>query len=474
MFAITIPYLSSIVLALIISFFISYRLKKIFTKKLQHIAKSMTGLIGLTTQLKNSNSDISQSSLDQSAAIQESAAASDEIFSMAKNNQEKTASIAQKVSDTLSGTIRGRDFISALNELIEDINQSNRKLTQQIENSNNRFSDILNILSDIGQKTSVIHEIVFQTKLLSFNASVEAARAGEHGKGFAVVAQEIGNLANMSGKSAQEIEAIINDSTLKVKEILAESEKRSQEIIEESLQTIKLGLEKSDDTKTAFEQIAEQIESVSSDIHSVTEATLEQTKGVEEISHALNHLSEITQRNSLISQQITQSVSILSSMISEFDSEILQLLNQYSSGSSNQKIDQIPWGTQYHIGVEAMDKEHEILIKKINILIEAMNTDNFTIIERDFSDLLDYVVEHFEDEELFLQEINYPQYASHKKIHENLVNNMRDFGKKISERDLDKRELSSFLQNWLITHILGVDMKYADFFNKDSGIEKIA
>src|SRR5690606_24854923 len=128
----------------------------------------------------------------------------------------------------LTSTIRGRDFISSLNGLIDEINQTNMKLTRQIENSNEKFSDILSILSDIGQKTSVIHEIVFQTKLLSFNASVEAARAGEHGKGFAVVAQEIGNLANMSGKSAEEIESIINDSTKKVKDMLTDSQNRSQ------------------------------------------------------------------------------------------------------------------------------------------------------------------------------------------------------------------------------------------------------
>ena len=40
-----------------------------------------------------------------------------------------------------------------------------------------------------GRGIAVINDIVFQTKLLSFNASVEAARAGESGKGFAVVAE---------------------------------------------------------------------------------------------------------------------------------------------------------------------------------------------------------------------------------------------------------------------------------------------
>ena len=49
---------------------------------------------------------------------------------------------------------------------------------------------VLEIIKTIEDKTKVINDIVFQTKLLSFNASVEAARAGEAGKGFAVVASK--------------------------------------------------------------------------------------------------------------------------------------------------------------------------------------------------------------------------------------------------------------------------------------------
>ena len=60
-------------------------------------------------------------------------------------------------------------------------------------------------MEQIKDKVNIINDIVFQTKLLSFNASVEAARAGENGKGFAVVAEEVGNLASVSGKAANEI-----------------------------------------------------------------------------------------------------------------------------------------------------------------------------------------------------------------------------------------------------------------------------
>lgn len=66
----------------------------------------------------------------------------------------------------------------------------------------------------------MINEIVFQTKLLSFNATVEAARAGENGKGFSVVAVEIGKLEQISGNAAKEISELLYNSTKPVSETI--------------------------------------------------------------------------------------------------------------------------------------------------------------------------------------------------------------------------------------------------------------
>ena len=72
-------------------------------------------------------------------------------------------------------------------------------------------------------KNEVMNSIAFKTQLLSFNASIEAARAGQYGKGFAVVAQEVGKLAEMSGRAAIEINKSIQETVKQVKKITSES-----------------------------------------------------------------------------------------------------------------------------------------------------------------------------------------------------------------------------------------------------------
>ena len=113
---------------------------------------------------------------------------------------------------------------------IEGISESNGEIMKEVSNNNSELQTISELIKDIEEKTKVINDIVFQTKLLSFNASVEAARAGEHGKGFAVVAEEIGNLANMSGEAALQISQIIETSVQNVQTMIKKTTTKMESI----------------------------------------------------------------------------------------------------------------------------------------------------------------------------------------------------------------------------------------------------
>ena len=84
-----------------------------------------------------------------------------------------------------------------------------------------QLQNIAVIINQINSKTAVINDIVSKTELLSLNASIESARAGEYGKGFCyLLLKEVGNLAKVSGKAANEIQELITASQEQVNKIL--------------------------------------------------------------------------------------------------------------------------------------------------------------------------------------------------------------------------------------------------------------
>lgn len=158
-------------------------------------------VVSTSQQLDTSVEDEVKGIRDISSAIM---AISNEV----KRNVENTDSTAR-----LSKRIREvtGDASKVMNDLVlsmEHILESNRKL-----------QDLVSVISVIKAKTEMINTIVFKTSLISFNASIEASRAGEQGRGFAVVAEEIGNLANLSGDSANEITNIVESSIKEVKQL---------------------------------------------------------------------------------------------------------------------------------------------------------------------------------------------------------------------------------------------------------------
>ena len=72
-------------------------------------------------------------------------------------------------------------------------------LMKNVENSSKQISEIIELLTDLNEVTSV----------LALNATVQAAKAGEHGSGFKVVADSIQELANKSGESAKKVSHLI-------------------------------------------------------------------------------------------------------------------------------------------------------------------------------------------------------------------------------------------------------------------------
>lgn len=80
------------------------------------------------------------------------------------------------------------------------------------------ISELERRAKDVSEITGAVSRISDQTNLLALNAAIEAARAGDHGRGFAVVAEEVRALADVSDKSAVQVQGLAEEIQTNVRE----------------------------------------------------------------------------------------------------------------------------------------------------------------------------------------------------------------------------------------------------------------
>ena len=155
----------------------------------------------------------------------------------------------------------------------------------------NAMGNISQASEDIAKIIKVINDIAYQTNLLALNAAVEAARSGAHGKGFAVVAEEVCSLATRSQKSANETNALI----------------------ENSLQAVREGTALSNSTDKALSEIVESIDKMSVIISEISSLSVEQASSVSKIVNNIDEVSAVVVRNSASSEESASASEELSS-----------------------------------------------------------------------------------------------------------------------------------------------------------------
>ncbi len=254
-------------------FIIVRRLSKPISKVMVSLDDSSTGLEKDSNKLAHSGNSLADSIAKQASSIQEISASLVEISGMLDSNV-SSANEMKNDSEMIKGECTGaNETMGRLQESMDLISESNA-----------RVEKLTTIIQNIKDKTAIMDEIVFQTKLLSFNASVEAERAGEHGRGFAVVAQEVGNLAGLSGKAAQEISMIVGQSINEVGDITLENKQR----VEAGIKLVK-------ETSENLVTILKSTEILDKESQSILSSSSEQSLAVKQISEVMSELDGLTQ-----------------------------------------------------------------------------------------------------------------------------------------------------------------------------------
>ncbi|MDH5546977.1 MAG: bacteriohemerythrin [Gammaproteobacteria bacterium] len=117
------------------------------------------------------------------------------------------------------------------------------------------------------------------------------------------------------------------------------------------------------------------------------------------------------------------------------------------------------------VGNRLIDQEHEVLISYINLLQRALDNEaSASLIEKVLSGLVEYTKTHFFLEEELMQAYGYPNYDAHKNAHEGFKKTANDLLTQFENGvDIDLNEVNEFLKEWLIGHILKLDVVLAEF-----------
>ena len=229
---------------------------------MHEVVMKAQGIRGSAAQISQSADDLAKRTESQAGSLEETAAAIEQLTSSVKSAAERAevaeTSTKKAQTDAESGEAVVRDTIDAMTE---------------IDRSSEQISEIIGVIDDIA----------FQTNLLALNAGVEAARAGDAGRGFAVVASEVRALAQRCSDAAKEI----------------------KELISESGEHVKRGVDLVGRTGAALEEINKSVVEISGLVSGISTSTREQSLGLSDINTAVSQLDEVTQQNAAMVEEST-------------------------------------------------------------------------------------------------------------------------------------------------------------------------
>jgi methyl-accepting chemotaxis protein len=219
--------------------------------------------------------------------------------------EESSASINQMVSSVKTVA----DSAQREKEIMQTLSATSSDGAKQLEVLLGNIGDIAGSIDEIQNMVTVITGIANQTNLLSMNAAIEAAHAGASGRGFAVVAEEIRKLADTSAKNAHDIKAQLKAVIGRIQNASANSQ----------------------ETRSSFNQIQEEIAKSNTSFDEIANATSELSLGGQEILTAITSLGEMSSGIKDGGRQIGEAQSALETTANNLKTSLAQLSQEASS-----------------------------------------------------------------------------------------------------------------------------------------------
>jgi methyl-accepting chemotaxis protein len=232
---------------------------------------------------------IASVSVDQSQEMESGVGRMHELADHVKTVQVYTDEMGQSYGEMCNLNDKVAGIICSLTEKMTEGRQASQEVDSVVREVNE-------MIGQIGSITTVIDQIAAQTNLLALNASIEAARAGEQGRGFAVVAEEVRKLAEQSGSAVKDIKGLIQDVQQQSKVAVVSIEKAEQ-VVSDQEETVNA-------TWTIFEEIAVAVEALTDKMSEMQQRFAVMSAKSDEIVTVFSNISAGSEETSAITEEV--------------------------------------------------------------------------------------------------------------------------------------------------------------------------
>ncbi len=126
------------------------------------------------------------------------------------------------------------------------------------------------------------------------------------------------------------------------------------------------------------------------------------------------------------------------------------------------------WSDDYKIGIPVIDSQHKRLFQLIFELNKALKAGlRRSDLEQLLSGLDQYITRHFQLEEKYMMESNYPKLNIQQKAHAYFTHRFRELSEEVSQGGMTPtivQAIKGELAEWFKEHVAGLDVDFGKFY----------